>query len=220
MTGPLLVCALLCGVGVVLCGYGLKYFKQRRPITACYRLLSGTGVLALALSLGAAGANILTYRLVYEQNLAALSFRKLAEQTYEVALSVESTGITRYFSLAGDEWQLDARVLKFHGLANLLGFNTRYRLERLSGRYLDIEAELTKPRTVHSLARSDKGLDLWKLASKYPVPGVDASYGSAAYLPMRDNAQFRVQLTQSGLVARPVNRAGKLAIDDWRATIQ
>tara|TARA_Y100000588_G_C13933118_1_gene786657 strand:+ start:77 stop:796 length:720 start_codon:yes stop_codon:yes gene_type:complete len=219
--GPLLICALLCTIALVITYLGLKKFKQRRALSGCSRLLAGAATLVIALSLGAAGASIHTYqRLSYEQDLAEISFRKLEEQQFEVSLSLESTDVTRHFQLAGDEWQLDARVIKFHGLANLIGFNAVYRLERLSGRYWDIADELSAQRTVHSLAKSPTKLDLWTLALRYPIPGVDALYGSATYLPMRDGAQFRVRLTQSGLVARPSNLAGKSAVDDWKESLQ
>ena len=43
----------------------------------------------------------------------------------------------------------------------------------------------------------------------------DAAYGSATYLPMADGATYAVTLTQSGLVARPVNPAAKRATRHW-----
>jgi hypothetical protein len=114
--------------------------------------------------------------------------------------------------LAGDEWQLDARVLKWKGWANLLGLDAQYRLERVSGRYRDIEQERTGERTVYGLSENP-GVDLWVLSTQYPkwLPFVDAVYGSATYLPMADGARYEVKMTQSGLMARPVNEAANAA---------
>ncbi len=118
--------------------------------------------------------------------------------------------------LAGDEWQLDARVLKWSGLASVLGFEPLYRLERLSGRYLSALQELSAQRTVHTFA-DDDGFDLWGSARLSGwIPWVDAVYGSAAYLPMRDGASYSVTVARSGLVARPLNEAATRAIADWQ----
>jgi len=79
-------------------------------------------------------------------------------------------------------------------------------LERISGRYTDIEDEHQKTRTVYSLGPSDE-IDYWKLINNYKrwLPWVDAYYGSATYLPMSDNASYSVSLTQTGLIARPLD---------------
>jgi hypothetical protein len=40
-------------------------------------------------------------------------------------------------------------------------------------------------------------------------------YGSATYLPMADGADYEVTVSQSGLVARPLNDAARLAVGAW-----
>jgi hypothetical protein len=107
-------------------------------------------------------------------------------------------------------------VLKWRPPANLLGLDARYRLERLSGRYVEVENESTRLRTVHGLA-TERGLNVWNLAQRYRrwLPLVDARYGSAAYLPMADGARFSVSLTQSGLIARAENEAAREATARW-----
>jgi hypothetical protein len=149
--------------------------------------------------------NLRTYaRLTYEQPVAELSFEPRGQQRYLAKLTRLPTGEVQTFELAGDEWQVDARVLKWHGWANLLGLDARYRLERVSGRYRDIEQERNAPRSVYALGKTP-GLDLWSFAQAHPkwIPFVDGFYGSATYLPMDPGMHYRVTLTQSGLVARP-----------------
>ena len=60
----------------------------------------------------------------------------------------------------------DARVIKRYGWAQVLGLNALYRLERFSGRYIDIEDEQKKIRTVYSLGPKDH-IDYWKLLNSY-----------------------------------------------------
>ncbi len=120
------------------------------------------------------------------------------------------------FALRGDEWQVDARVLKWHAFANLLGFDAAYRLERISGRYTRLEDERTLPRTVYDLYTPGR-IDPWELVHRYRswVPWVDALYGSATFLPMADGALYEIKVSQSGLVARPLNQAAREAVGSW-----
>ena len=149
-------------------------------------------------------------RLTFEQPVAELEFAARGPQQYEALLTRLPGGERERFVLAGDEWQLDARVLKWRGSANLLGLDARYRLERVSGRYRDVEQERHAPRSVFALGEN-RPLDLWALAEAYPrwLPFVDAVYGSATYLPMAPGARYQVTLSQSGLIGRPLNEAAR-----------
>jgi hypothetical protein len=146
-----------------------------------------------------------------------LAFAAQGPQRFRSTLTRVPSGDVQDFILDGDEWQLDARVLKWHGFANLLGFDARYRLERVSGRYRDIDQERTGPRTVHALG-ADPPIDLWAIARAHPswLPFVDALYGSATYLPMADGARYRVTISQTGLLARPSNDAAEQANRAWK----
>ena len=188
-------------------------------ILACQRLLrarflaaggsavTGFLLLACAALFFVVSLNLRTYaRLTYEQPVAEIVFEARGPQNYHATLTRMPGGEMQIFVLAGDEWQLDARVLKWQGWANLLGLDAQYRLERVAGRYRDIEQERHAPRTVYSLSENP-GVDLWKLSTQYPrwLPFVDAVYGSATYMPMAEGARYQVSLTQSGLIARPLN---------------
>ena len=216
MIGAAVVLVMLAIAGLYLCVGGAIKLKQRRLIAAGSRGLSGIALLACTVAIGAIGLSIHTYsRLTYEHDVAELTFTKLATQHYQVAVALVDRDQILSYSLEGDEWQIDARVLKFHGIANLLGLDARYRLDRLSGRYHDLEQERTRARSVYSLADWQAGIDVWSLARSQALPWVDAHYGNATYLPMQDRARFGVALTQSGLVARPLNTAGKEALERW-----
>lgn len=205
--------ALLVAVGVALALAGLaalvallRALRARRPGRVLSRLLlllvlDGLALLALALALALHGYG----RLTGETPVAELAFSKLGDGLYEVELK-QPDGDSARFQLAGDDWQLDARVVKWRPWAVLAGLDPVYRLDRLSGRWHDLERERGAGRSVHDLA-GDGGLDLWSLASRHPrwLPFVDTEYGSGAYLPMRDGARYQVTLSPlGGLVARPL----------------
>ncbi len=209
-------------IGLGALGLLLLLLALRRLWQA--RLLAGTSIACLGLASAAAAAllfgiasNLHTYaRLTHEQRVAELVFKAEGPQLYTATLIRVPRGDVHRFVLAGDEWQLDARVLKWRGWANVLGLDARYRLERMSGRYRDLEQERHAAHTVFSLS-DNPGLDLWTFAIEHPgwLPFVDAVYGSATYLPMADGARFRVSVAQSGLLARPTNAAAEAALRDW-----
>lgn len=212
---PALLAAL---IGMLLLSSACMRLWQRRLVTAGL-----TGSLGLALICGAVAVlllalNIHTYqRLTYERPVAVISFDELGPKEYRATLSYPDGKRVEAYQLRGDEWQLDARVLRWEPLLQLLGFNAVYRLERLGGRYRAIEEERSQPRTVYSLAR-EQGLDLWSLAHQYPrwLGWLDAYYGSATYLPIQDRARYIVSITQSGLIARPENVPAAEALSTWR----
>jgi hypothetical protein len=161
-------------------------------------------------------ANLRTYqRLSAEQPAGALQFTRIGYHQFNCVFTFPS-GESTDFELRGDEWQIDARLLKWRGLANLLGFDTAYRLDRISGRYTSIDDERSLPRTVYALNQPER-VDLWALAHRYRslVPWIDALYGSATYLPMADGARYAIGVSQSGLIARPVNQSAIAAVGDW-----
>ncbi|MGH9436073.1 MAG: hypothetical protein ACRD06_08755, partial [Terriglobia bacterium] len=190
-----------------------------RYFAAGYRgLWSGIFVL-LTLLLGVAGTALLGWhRLTTEAPVATLNTRELGPQHYAVVLTLPG-GNTRRAELVGDQWQVDARVIKFSPAAVVLGAPPLYRLDRLSGRYRNVAQENTAGHDAIDLA-SDNPADLWNLKRRFPdwLPWVDADYGSGAYLPLVDGGTFAISLAPTGgLVARPADEAtaAKLHAKGW-----
>ncbi len=218
---PRLLITGIAFVGLVL---ALPFFVASMRRLRRLRIVGGTFYLLLAgiVILTATGAclvavNLLTYaRLTHEQEAARVSTRQLGERNFAVSVRTRNAP-ERHFNLRGDEWQIDARVLKWRALGTVLGFDTVYRLERLSGRYSDVPSERTASRTVHELS-ADPGLDFWSAARRYHqyMPLADALYGSAAYVPMAEGAEYAVTVSASGLVVRPANEAARKALGGWK----
>lgn len=208
----LLIPALACLLFALIFGSGLsRSLRQRRYFGALLRLLLLGVFLAAGLGLGLLSAAIFHYlELDGETRVGTIALRQLEPQRWSARLET-ADGQHRSFELRGDEWQLDARVVRWKLPALLAGAPNLYRLERLSGRYGDIKQELESQRTVHDLA-ADAFPDLWTLRRQFPkyLPFVDADYGSATYLPMLDGARYEVALgSRGGLVARPADAKTK-----------
>ena len=201
-------------LGLALTVAAIRQLRRGRLMGASLRGLCAMPCMVAAVTSAGIIANLYTYhRLTHEQPIATLEFAQLAPQHFQVVMR-EANNTTQTFELRGDEWQLDARVLKWHGWANLLGLDARYRLERLAGRYRDIEQENNATRTAHALSEQ-RGIDLWRLDRRLSLKLIDADFGSATYLPMADTARFEISLAQSGLVARPLNAAAANIVSQW-----
>ena len=211
------VLVLVAGVaGLALLLGGLKRFFHGKFVGGGGRVLFGLVLLLAFAFVTAVALDLRTYlRLTYEQPVASLSFTAAGPQDYKVTLT-DAAGHILDTELRGDDWQLDARVLKWKGVATVLGLDALYRLDRLEGRYRNAGQERNDYHSVVELS-TDAGLDLWGLAQRNAawLPWVDAGYGSATYLPMADGARFTVSLSPTGLLARPANPAAQAALSHW-----
>lgn len=190
--------------------------RHGRPLACALHGMAALLWLAFAAGAALVGVDLASYaRLTHEAPVAELRFRQEGNRRYGADV-LHPDGELESFVLAGDEWQLDARVLKWHGAATVLGFDSGFRLDRIGGRYRDIADERSAPRTVFELARP-RGLDVWTLARRLHgvLPWLDALYGSATYLPMADGAHYAVSISTTGLVARPLNREAREAVAAW-----
>lgn len=202
------------GLAIVLSGLGWMF--RGRPFKGGRGVLGGGVFLGVAAIVGLLGLNVQTYhRLTYERQVATIEVRQKGPQLYDATVTEPPTeqdpqGVTNTFEIHGDEWRIEARVLKWKPWANVLGLDSQYRLDRFSGRYADTQQELTAERSAFDIRPTrSSGLDLWPIAREYSeyVPLVDTLYGSGAYMPMSDGARYEVRITQNGLIARPTNEA-------------
>ncbi len=213
LTAAVAVCALC---ALLFLAQALRCAHARRVgATSVHGLVTLVFVLA-ALCVALVGGNLLTWtRLTHESPAARLTFARTGDRAYDAVVTF-ADGRAERFPMRGDEWQVDARVLKWRPMANVMGFDTLFRLERLRGRYADLDTERSATHTVHRLHADDQ-LDVWSLvrAAHAHVPWVDALYGSAVYLPMADQASFDVSVGAGGLIARPRNDQARAAIGGW-----
>jgi len=205
-TTVLLVLAALFALATLV-----QLVMARQRLHGGQRLAAGARVVlclvffAIALVLAGMGAALRGYRLLAEESpVVEIDARILSPQRWALTLSWPD-GSTRQVQLAGDDWRVEAVVLKWKLPALLAGLPPLYRLDRLSGRYDDPGQEATAPRTVISFGQAD-GFDLLDLARRHRawLPEVDTVFGSGAYLPLVDEGHYTIHLMRTGaLVARP-----------------
>lgn len=175
----------------------------------------GFALLALAVFVALIATDMFMYFHATDgEVIATLSFKERNKQLYEVELMQPAAG-RQQFELAGDQWQLDVKMLS---LGNLFpGQTPSYKLDRISGRYLSLEQEQADIRTVYGIKQSDiEGIDTWYLASVLKLSFLVAKQGSAAFMPMADGAIYQVKINAQGIRAEPVNGQAERAVSEWQ----
>ncbi|MCY1297933.1 hypothetical protein D9M68_247610 [compost metagenome] len=177
----------------------------------------GLAFLALAGLVAVVAYDLMSYTaLPQDKPVVTLSFQAEGPQRYRVNLLEGAE--ERSVPLEGDLWQLDARLFRWKGIAELIGLAPGYRLEKLSGRFLAIEQQELAQHAQATLAQSPYGIDLWRWLrlGQHDLLIFDAQALRVTYLPMVDGAVYAVSLTPTGLLAQPLNQAAEQALKDWR----
>lgn len=180
-------------------------YKKRRWMGTASR----SGGAALSLSLAALAATLAAstqgYRALTREEVAATVTTLPTGPASFQAFVEFADGRDTTLAVQGEQLLVDAHILKWRYIGNVLGLHTQYELDRLTGRYLDVDDERTRPRTVHSL-KSDKPVDLFDLVERFSfLTGlVDAEYGSATYIEVGRPARFEIRISTTGLLVREI----------------
>jgi hypothetical protein len=196
--------AVLLTLGLILVLAGLTALFALHPLRFLTRTLLGMLLISLGVIEGTITLGVQGYRALTQEELATrISVRPYAPQRFTAKLRFPD-GREASYPISGDEIYLDARILKWHPLGNLLGLATAYELDRIGGRYRDLEQEKGAARSLYTLGR-EKPVDLFALSKRFPFLEhfVDATYGSAAFVPVGEPAELELRVSTTGLLIRP-----------------
>lgn len=206
---PLALAALVLGVlGALLLLAAIVALFRLRPLRFSLRLLAGIAFLSLGGMLGTIAVGTHGYRALTREDVAAqIAVQPVGPQRFAARMRF-ADGREAAYQLAGDEIYVDAHILKWTPLANLIGLHTAYELGRVAGRYRDIEQERSAPRTVYALGQ-ERRVDLFGLRQRHAflAPLFDAQYGSATFVPVTGPAELEVRVSTTGLLMREVTVA-------------
>ncbi len=155
-----------------------------------------------------------SYRLLIERELVAIVACDKVPETNNQVLNIEffddkEKSRKQTFEFNADEWVIESRIIKWKPLMGLFGMQRYYKLERLSGRYIDIEKEKTQPRLVYAIeAKPDR---LWRFIYKYQkcFPFIDAVYGNSAFINYVADGKYNVYMTATGLMIKDITSQKK-----------
>jgi hypothetical protein len=207
MTGILrLVMVGLTLVAVLLFYVGGTAWKTRNRVSGLVTLLAGALVLSLSTLLAVISVGVRGYTaFTAEQVAATIKTEPIGPHHFRATVTLPDNSL-HMFDLAGDAVYVDAHVLKWRPIGTLLGLQTAYELDRISGRYQALTDEQQRERTVYSLAHK-KPFDAFDLSRRYWIlrPFVDAEYGSATFIGATrpGGATYEVRVSTTGLLVRP-----------------
>lgn len=185
----------------------MKCYRIRNMFKLLLKKTAKIAIFALLILTFLVLGNVYTYkRLSSETPIAQLTFTPVSHKVFDASLRLGSFCEENTYRIYGDEWRIDSQFLKWKSWATLFGLNAMYRLDRLSGRYINVEDENTKQHSAHEL-KTNSTIDLAKIAERYKnkFPPVDTIYGSSAYESMQPETLFTVFVTQSGILIRERN---------------
>ncbi len=202
LTGASLVAAL---AGALLVALAVWAGRRRRLLHSLVSVLTALLCLLLAALLGAVTIGIHGYRaLTAEEVAAVVQTDPLGPQHFRATVTMPD-GRVGQFEILGDALYVDARILKWKPIVNILGLQTGYELDRVGGRYNAIPDERHRPHTVFPLGQ-DHMVNVFGFVHRHPrflAPLVDATYGSGTFVSVARPARYEVRVSTTGLLIRP-----------------
>lgn len=218
----------ICGVVGLMLGFaGISRLMKANMMGGGLRVLTSAGFLGASGVAAMVGLNLQTYhRLTHERVAATIYFTGVENEANKYVARIDyPDGLTKNYTLTGDEFEIGAQVIKFKPLANMLGFDSVYRLEYVTGRFKErfVYDKVTTAEVTGVKLSDDPGLDVAafvkqngeRLGMEAVALGggqEDVRYGSAVYVPMSDGLEYEIKVTQDAVIARPLNQAAARAL--------
>lgn len=199
---------LFLGITLSIAGMASLFRAQIRSFTLqtfIGILMIFIGIISGSIAFGIQGYHALTH----EEVAANISVSPIAPQRFTATMRYPDGKISNYI-IAGDEIYIDAHILKWQPIANLFGLHTAYELDRIGGRYRDIEQERNAERTLNALYL-EKPVNLFTLRQRHTSLAilVDAKYGSATFIPVSEPAELELRVSTTGLLLREITSNNK-----------
>ena len=197
-------------VGLAFLIAAFAAMRRVRLIRMSTRLVLAIALFAIAGFFAALTVGTQGYRALTREEVAAIvETQPLGPQRFRVRVRFPDGRVAAH-TLAGDELYVDAHILKWKPLANFLGLHTAFELDRVGGRYQQLNDEQNSPRTIYGLGNK-KPVDMFNLRQRFTMlaPLLDAEYGSATFVAVEQPATLEVRVSTTGLLIRKVGSAAE-----------
>ena len=165
----------------------------------------GTGALLGALLLVLHAFHVLAG----ETLVASVTTQRLSPETFEVTYLPAGAGPSDALraQLRGDQWAVSGGVVKWHPWLTALGVPNYHKPLRLSGQFARLERLRLEPPSVAAIGPLQEDR-LWEALYRWApaLPGIEAVYGSSAYVYVEPRITQEIYVTSSGYLikrARP-----------------
>ncbi len=130
---------------------------------------------------------------------AIIKEAKLSGKEYQVLLLDENGNNLGKYKIYGDQIQLEVKFMKIRDCFNIFGINSRYDLDRLQGRYSNIQEQNTRKSFAYDLSKSTI---LNTFYFSWPSWLVDTTYGSSTYVNIQKNHVYDFIKRPTGIITR------------------
>lgn len=205
-----IVALVLLILGTLLIVTGIVALVRAQVGSFILQVITGLLIFSLGATSGLIAVGIQGYQaLTREETVASITVAPVAPQRFNARFKF-ADGRTSNYVIAGDEIYVDAHILKWQPIANIMGLHTSYELDRVGGRYREIEQERSAERTLYPL-KQDKPVNLFELRLKNPFLSLlfDAKYGSATFIPVTQAAELELKISTTGLLMRELTPSAK-----------
>lgn len=211
MSNPLVIIAILFALlALVFLIATIVALKKGKLFNMAMKFVFTLLMLSLAALFGTISISLQGYQALTKEELAAVvKIEPTGVQKFTARFTLPDNS-EREFSLAGDQLYVDAHILKWKPLINIFGLHTVYELDRVAGRYEDLNEETSKSRTVYALSK-DKPVDMFHLRRRFEIlkPLVDAEYGSATFINSNRVEELKIMVSTTGLLIRTTGKAAE-----------
>ncbi len=208
-----IIAILVFTVAIVALAISAKLLLNKKWLAGFLRGCLGIFLLLVTVVLGFSAKDIFSYKAVENNHsVVTLSFRKKEGNNYHVELQEAD----KYYAsdIEGQQWQLNMRMFKWTPLFSAVGFRPGYRLEDISGRFIELQLDKMVEKPELKKMNVSGFLDVWDFLNQYPsaFPSVEAYVGSPGFIPVADGAIYDVILSGQNLTINPLNEAAKSAL--------
>ena len=166
---PLVIISILFALLALLCLIAtIRALRKRALFGSTLRFVITLLMLSLSALFGTISIAVQGYQALTREDIAAIVKIEPTGAQMFTARFLFPDGSEKAFNLSGDQLYVDAHILKWKPIANIFGLHTDYELDRVAGRYENLDDEIKKSRTVYILASSIMKCNTWG-SRKEPV---------------------------------------------------
>lgn len=147
------------------------------------------------------------HRLDMEIPIAKFHFAPVNQYLYDMTFYSGDMCDPQTYRVRGDQAQIDASFLKWQSWVAMLGVDSLFRFDRLSGRFRDINAEKENARTLVYLS-PNVVIDPFRESSLDAQSNwlVSTQYGSSVYVDIDTSLVYTVYKTEDSMMVKSQKR--------------
>jgi hypothetical protein len=107
----------------------------------------------------------------------------------------------KFYRLKGQQFVIEGHIIKWENFFVTVGMKPLYQVTRLTGRYVSVNDEKEKERSVYEVAEETK---VWRWLMQYgeKIPGIDAVQGISSFKDAVENKKLTVYITHNSFVIK------------------